>query len=117
MGRSGYRALVSRMLALKQTLLAGLAQFPQLVLIDSPQNTFGFCIAESVDTATRTRLSGLFNDSSRYVLRYSHLPVGTHEGWDVCRPVYKVLVMPHLDEAKVGMFIADIASCLANEPD
>ncbi len=117
MGRSGYRDLVARMLELKRLLLKGLAQFPQLEVIDSPQNTFGLCIAESVDPPTRSRLGELFNDSSRYVLRYSHLPVGTHEGWDVCRPVYKVLVMPHLDEAKVGMFIADIASCLTNEPD
>lgn len=113
MGRSGYRRLATEMMELKRELLAGLALFPQLEVIDSPQNTFGLCIADNVDAATRSRLRALFADTKRYVLRYSHLPVRADGDWQICRPVYKVLVMPHLNSAKVAMFLRDIKTCLS----
>ena len=34
------------------------------------------------------------------------------EGWQYCRPVYKVLVMPHLDESKVERFLSDISEVI-----
>ena len=112
MGRSGYRRQFEEMMQLKQQLLHGLAGFPQLKVIDSPQNTFGFHIGDDVDDDTRGRLTDLFNDHSRYVLRWSHVFAFAREGWQYCRPVYKVLVMPHLDESKVERFLSDISEVI-----
>ena len=116
MGRGGYRALALRMMELKRELLNGLAGLPQIEVIDSPQNTFGFCIAESVASSLRSKLSTLFNDHTRYVLRYSHLPLREEGDWQICRPVWKVLVMPHLDSEKIKLFLNDIEACIGRLP-
>lgn len=114
MGRSGYRRQMQEMMQLKAQFVSGLNAISQLSVIDSPQNTFAFHIADDVGDAMHARLTELFNDHSRYVLRFSHVFAYERDGWQHCRPVWKVLVMPHMNEEKVGVFLSDIRNCIEN---